>query len=40
MTKKSENEFDLNLFEEYEKEKADGTLVTRPIEKLWKELEV
>jgi hypothetical protein len=35
-----ENEFDLKVFEEYEKDKTDGTLVTRPIEELWKEIEV
>ena len=38
MIEKIEDEFDLKVFEEYEKEKANGTLVTRPIDELWKDL--
>lgn len=38
MIEKIEDEYDLKVFEEYEKEKAEGTLETRPIEELWKEL--
>lgn len=38
MIEKIEDEFDLKAFEEYEQEKANGTLVTRPIEEFWKEL--
>jgi hypothetical protein len=33
-----EDEYDLRVVEEYEKEKLEGTLETRPIEKLWKDL--
>lgn len=36
MIEKIEDEYDLKVFEEYEREKANGTLVTRPIEELWK----
>ena len=35
---KLEDEYDLKIFEEYEKKKAKGTLKTRPIEELWAEL--
>lgn len=40
MMEKIEDEDDLKIFEEYEKEKAMGTLVTMPIEELWKELKI
>ncbi len=33
-----EDEYDLKIFEEYEKKKAKGKLKTRPIEELWAEL--
>ena len=33
-----EDEYDLSIFEEYEKKKANGTLKTRPIDELWAEL--
>lgn len=33
-----ENEYDLKVFEEYEVEKAKGTLKTRPINELWEDL--
>lgn len=32
-------EYDIKIFEEYEAEKEAGTLSTRPIEELWKEIE-
>ncbi|EGY76299.1 type II toxin-antitoxin system RelB family antitoxin [Peptoniphilus indolicus] len=35
-----ENEYDLKVFEEYEAEKAKGTLKTRPINELWEDLEI
>ncbi len=35
-----EDEYDLKIFEEYEAEKAQGTLKTRPINELWKELDL
>lgn len=35
-----EDEFDLRVFDEYEKEKAAGKVETRPIEELWKELDL
>ncbi len=35
-----EDEYDLKVFEEYEAEKAAGTLKTSPINELWKELEL
>lgn len=35
---KLEDEYDLKIFEEYEKKKAKGTLKIRPIEELWAEL--
>ncbi|NCE98257.1 type II toxin-antitoxin system RelB family antitoxin [Emergencia sp. 1XD21-10] len=37
---KLEEEYDLQIIERYEKEKASGTLETRPIEALWEELEL
>lgn len=33
-------EYDIQIFEEYEAEKEAGTLSTRPIEELWKEIEI
>ena len=33
-------EYDIKIFEEYEVEKEAGTLSTRPIEELWKEIEI
>lgn len=33
-------EYDTQIFEEYEAEKEAGTLSTRPIEELWKELKL
>ncbi|MDO4396512.1 MAG: DUF6290 family protein [Clostridia bacterium] len=35
-----ENEYDLAVFTEYEKEKTDGTLKNQPITELWKELDL
>lgn len=35
-----EDEYDMQVFKEYEKEKDNGTLKTRPINELWKELEL
>ena len=35
-----EDEYDLNVFEEYEAEKKAGTLKTRPINELWQELKL
>lgn len=35
-----EDEYDLNVFAEYEAEKQTGTVKTRPINELWKELEL
>lgn len=35
-----EDEYDLNVFEEYEKEIQEGRLKTRPIGELWKELDL
>lgn len=40
MFEKIEDELDLKVFEEYENEKANGTLITRPIDELWKNLEI
>lgn len=40
MLERIENEYDLKVFEEYEKEKQQGVLKTRPIEELWKELDL
>ena len=33
-------EYDTQIFEEYETQKEVGTLKTRPIEELWKELNI
>ena len=33
-------EYNIRIFEEYEAEKETGTLSTRPIEELWKEIEI
>ena len=33
-----ENEYDLKVFEEYETERTNGTLNTKPIDQLWEEL--
>jgi toxin-antitoxin system protein len=33
-------EYDTQIFEEYESQKEAGTLSTRPIEELWKELKI
>ncbi len=35
-----ENEYDLKVFEEYEAQKQAGILKTRPIDDLWKELDL
>lgn len=35
-----EDEYDLKIFEEYEAEKVQGTLKTRSINELWKELDL
>ena len=35
---KLEDDHDWKIVEEHEKEKANGTLETRPIEELWKEI--
>ncbi len=40
MLSRIEDEFDLEVFSQYEEEKAAGTLKTRPIEELWNELEL
>ena len=37
MIEKIEDEYDLKVIEEYEKEKKAGALKTYPIEKLWSE---
>lgn len=37
---KLEDEYDLQVIREYEKDKSAGTLKTRPIEELWDELEL
>lgn len=39
MLERIEDEYDLKAFEEYEAEKQAGTLKTRPISELWKEIE-
>ncbi len=38
MIERIEDEYDLKVFEEYEKERKEGTLETRPIDELWEEL--
>ena len=40
MMERIEDEYDLKVFAEYEAEKADDTLKTRPIGELWKELDL
>ncbi len=40
MINRIEEEYDMNVFREYEKEKENGTLDVKPIEKLWEELEL
>jgi toxin-antitoxin system protein len=40
MLERIEDEYDLKAFEEYEAEKKSGTLKTRPISELWKELDL
>ena len=35
-----EDEYDLKIFAEYEKDKKNGNLKTRPIDDLWKELDL
>ncbi|WP_314025044.1 type II toxin-antitoxin system RelB family antitoxin [Filifactor alocis] len=40
MLERIEDEYDIKIFEEYEAEKANGTLKTRPINELWKELDL
>lgn len=38
--KRIEDEYDLNVFAEYETKKNSGALQIRPIEALWKELDL
>lgn len=40
MLERIEDEYDLNIFQEYEAKKQAGTLKTRPINELWEELEL
>ena len=40
MLEKIEDEYDLKVFEEYEAKKQAGRLKTRPINELWKELDL
>ena len=40
MIEKIEAEYDLQVFADYEAEKAAGTLETRPISELWKEIDL
>ena len=40
MLERIEDEYDLKVFEEYEAEKRSGTLKTRPISELWKDLDL
>lgn len=37
---KIEDDYDIKSIEEYESEKKNGTLETRPIEELWEELDL
>lgn len=37
---KLEDEFDLSVIEEYERKKEAGSLKTRPVGELWKELDL
>lgn len=40
MLERIEDEYDLKVFADYEAEKVAGTLKTRPIGELWKELDL
>ena len=40
MIERIEEEYDMRVFAEYEEEKKDGNLKTRPIEELWEELDL
>ena len=40
MIEKIETEYDLQVFADYEAEKVAGTLKTRPISELWKEIDL
>lgn len=40
LLEKIEDEYDLKVFADYEAEKKSGTLKTRPINELWKELDL
>ena len=40
MLERIEDEYDLKIFEEYEADKKSGTLKTRPISELWKDLDL
>lgn len=40
MLERIEDEYDINIFQEYEAKKQAGTLKTRPINELWEELEL
>ena len=40
MIEKIETEYDLQVFADYEAEKAAGALKTRPISELWKEIDL
>ena len=40
MMERIEDEYDMRVFAEYEEERAIGALKTRPIEELWKELDL
>lgn len=40
MLERIEDEYDLKVFEKYEAEKQKGTVKMRPIDELWKELEL
>ena len=37
---KLEDEYDIQIIQKYEEQKANGTLKTRPIEELWKECDL
>lgn len=40
MLERIEDEYDLKVFTDYEAEKEAGTLKTRPISELWKEIDL
>ena len=40
MMERIEDEYDMSVFAKYEAEKAIGNVKTRPIDELWKELEL